>query len=583
MKPYLPVLLVCLFACGAFYANASQAHLYAQFAEKGPSDMPHQHAVQVLFNLPTIVTGFLEYQAPEHVLVQLYQYFLDERLFRNLMHDFFRFIDSDGSGIISSEEHIAAMNLAGIDPAKTKRAFTLASIDNPSRELGFLDFCVASEILFDESIAAVTFAYLVGNPSSSQSVGVDRVTLVNGLSAIFSRLPGNYPRPGCDQLEYLFLEFDRDCDNKLNSKEFFHVISIFLRYYKAGMDNNAYATQIVQRDDVFTLLWEKQKAAASETARLLLLDVNLDDLFQMAVFEKILSSVANNLFQIIDENKNGVIDLDEFKKVISYFNAPEKEALLLYTLADTDESGSLDFGEFLVALETFVRKSLSYYGFNYIKATGRDVDVTVCSELWRGLATKFDVDIGLTDEAFQALYNAIDVDHNTLLDLDEFGQFTSIMVTSIKKKLREDLDVKISVSTAINATQSNINEAYQADIESGSVNTNVSVSQGIVARILSRASIATSQFASTTITVQNGITISTQEDEFVVEGSAYMDNAMSPGAGGFGFSLFDAVKQATQTNAKDHLDTGYGANIQGPSGLQVLLQGQLKNLPKYEF
>jgi len=292
--------------------------------------------------------------------------------------------------------------------------------------------------------------------------------------------------------------------------------------------------------------------------------------------------VGHSIFQLIDTNNNGVIDLDEFKTAIAMFEAPEKEALLLYTQADTDASGALDFGEFLVVFETFVRKALSSFGYNAIKLRGDDTNVDVCAELWRGLAKRFNVDIGLSDEAFGALYTAIDVDKNEILDVSEFGQFTSIMVTSIKKKLRQELDVRISVDTTVNATQSNIDAAYQTDVDAGSVNQNTSVAQGIVARILSKASIAASQYSSVlSATTEEGDVTTTQTDEFVTEGSAYLDNRLGPGAGGFAFSLYDAVKQAVQTNVKDQLISDLNVNVQGPSGLEVLLQGQLKNLPRY--
>lgn len=522
----------------------------------------------------------MEYQDTERSLIQLYQYFLSEKLLKNLEHDLFRYIDVDQNGVVTREEYETTLKQANISLPTAQRAYALAAIDNPSRDLGFGDFEIALELLLDESISTVTFAYLLGTPAHSSTVGIDKQTLVTGMKEIFSRLPDTFPQPGSDQFDYLFNQFDADHDNLLNPEEFFHVLSIFLRYYKAGISNNNYA-KLVQRDNVFTLLWENENAEAAFKAQQNMLQEGLEDFFQLAVFSRILNTVAGSIFDLIDVNENGVIELDEFKKGMDLFQAPEAEALLLYTTADTDANGGLDLGEFLIVFESFVRKALSKIAYTIFQTNGEITTVDGCSKLWRGLADKFSVNIGLTDEAFNTLYDEIDADDNLYLDVSEFTQFTSVMVTSIKKSLREQEDLRITVVSSLNATNSTLSEAYEKSITQETFNTNVTAAQGILSRILSRASIAHSAFASS----PNEAPGSDNEAE---NGTADLSDATAfvsidsgrPLGVELGFSLYDTVKQAVKTNGKDQLQESANQEAKNPLGMSVLLQSQIREFMK---
>jgi len=76
---------------------------------------------------------------------------------------------------------------------------------------------------------------------------------------------------------------------------------------------------------------------------------------KLAVFENILNSVGDNLFKVGDSNSNGVVEEGEFKYTLIMLGMPQN-MLRFYP-----RPGFLDFGEYLVAFEIFVRKALFRY------------------------------------------------------------------------------------------------------------------------------------------------------------------------------------------------------------------------------
>ena len=285
-------------------------------------------------------------------------------------------VDSNHNGIIERHEYDKITQDEGVSKQDAERVWNLVQHNaKHSDTLEFAEFENLSELLYHESVAIITFVFIYGEAFPSKVRGLSFEQIQDGLKLIFYQLDGNYPLPKESDILFLFNNCDFDADKKLNVEEFFYMLSIYLKIYKSRVESHSFAN-LVKNDNLFEILWQKEELQDEHVKKVNDLKVYFYKFFQMAVDERILSQVANNLFLAADVNDNGSLDMTEFFKMLAEFGISEDEATLLYALTDTDSDGNILFGEFLIIFETFVHRAVAKLGYYYITELRAKMDIS---------------------------------------------------------------------------------------------------------------------------------------------------------------------------------------------------------------
>lgn len=183
---------------------------------------------------------------------------------------------------------------------------------------------------------------------------------------------------------------------------------------------------------------------------------NLPSTAGLVEYQKISSKLSIKLesmkdlldrFAEIDSNRDGMVDLEEFAE---YLNLPvTRQVKHLFSLYDRDESGYLDFREYLIGLalvsqpantEDVMKVAFQTFDMN---GDGR-VDET---ELRHILQSAYP---SITDLNVNCLFNQVDVNHRGSVTFEEFRDFAlshpeyAVLFTDYKENQTERASVKPS-------------------------------------------------------------------------------------------------------------------------------------------
>jgi len=148
---------------------------------------------------------------------------------------------------------VQALHEEGVKEDGLPRVLKLVSLDE-NEDADFTEFRQLSNVIFNEALSVITFAYMIRGRDDGLHAQVDLQTVENAILKIFNQLDNLYPAPRCEDIEFLFEQSDKNKDCYLNIQEFHYLLSVFLRYYKSGIQSNEYAN-IIFHDHVFADLW----------------------------------------------------------------------------------------------------------------------------------------------------------------------------------------------------------------------------------------------------------------------------------------------------------------------------------------
>ena len=144
------------------------------------------------------------------------------------------------------------------------------------------------------------------------------------------------------------------------------------------------------------------------------------------------------LFESFDDNQDGIINFDEFKKFIQETgrDLDDKTLSEIFVKADSDHSGGIDFEEFQIAMKEYEGDTLSMLSEIGIESAFKDFDRDgngeICSEELSLAMAKLGIDI--EEEEIELLLESADTNKNGSICMNEFRNMVKGGINIIKKK-----------------------------------------------------------------------------------------------------------------------------------------------------
>ena len=375
-------------------------------------------------------------------------FYLDDRLFQNLIHHIFILSDTDASGCISQEEFNKIMANENIEEPEAVRLWTLAQKGAEKHNLVWLDFANIAEIIYNEAMSHVVFSYLSQAPKQTEDIQIDFEIIIKGLHIIWRHFSQPYPFPQESSIEDLLKKYDMDHDGKLDLNEFFKFWSVFLRYYRTYADNYRYA-KLIRKDHFISKIWKKEEEERQHKKWMEFWTSRVDQFFKYAIFEFPFMDLAHELFDAGDVNKDKHLDKDEFIKGVSKLELQKSEVDFLWHIGNTDENGQIDFAEFCFLLETLIHRSIAQSSWALLKEN----ELTPPSlQTVQEFITNVTCNLNITIDTFTNLasdFQAEDQDGDGLLDYDEYAELISKVLSNLKLSLQAKAAGAYSINTKL--------------------------------------------------------------------------------------------------------------------------------------
>ncbi|KMZ69668.1 Calcium-dependent protein kinase [Zostera marina] len=135
------------------------------------------------------------------------------------------------------------------------------------------------------------------------------------------------------------------------------------------------------------------------------------------------------MFKMIDTDNSGQITLEELKAGLERVgaNLMDSEISELMNAADIDNSGTLDYGEFIAAtmhLNKIEREENMFASFSYFDKDGSGYITQ--DELQQAC-----VEFGITDFSIEEIMGEVDQDHDGRIDYNEFAAMMQMGNTNV--------------------------------------------------------------------------------------------------------------------------------------------------------